>query len=122
MRITAIVGNVLMLALIAFVLVAEGPPKDAVYIPFNVLLVAVPATTLYVLWRAWPGDAAMGRLRTATGVANIVLLLCEGVAIVDQYPHPKEPGLWLFAAVLIATPVLSAWVLLRAPKPPAIRL
>jgi hypothetical protein len=120
-RALAVLCNVVLAAATCLVLATEGAPKDAIYVVFTLLLMLIPLFTVFVLLRSRAegtrprpaGKAGSTTLGHVAVFANIVLLALICLAIVDQYPHPDEPGFLAFVALTVLTPILSALVLLR---------
>jgi hypothetical protein len=104
MKTLALLCNVTLLGFVALVLATDGPPREAIYVVFNVLLVMVPLLTVFVLARG--GSPAFRRW---AAVGNLVLFATTCFAVADQYPgHPAEEGLIAFVVVTMATPLISA--------------
>jgi hypothetical protein len=133
MKIAALICNIALFGFIALVLFTEGPPHATVYIVFSVLTVVIPILNMVVIstigasdgWRGLSprvvtpegagktGDRSSSGivLKLVTLVSNIVLLAFACWAIIDQYPHPEEPGVIEMSVLMILTPILSALVI-----------
>jgi hypothetical protein len=124
MRLVAIVLNAVMLPFTVMVVVSDGMPTKAIYILFTLFMLALPVATVYALWRRRPAVrlvdrngvaiAPLERLRVAIGALNVLMIVAVITAIIDQYPHPDEPGFLTYVLVVCVTPLVSAWVLLRS--------
>ncbi len=117
MRITALLCNALLLPFTLLVVVTDGPATELPYIVLVVLLLAVPALSLLALGRSRRAEAP--GLRSATVLANLALLALAWWAVVEQYPHPRDPGVLPYTVLVLITPVLSAWTVWRARKQPS---
>jgi len=122
MRALAIVCNLVSVAFTVFVMATDGAPTKAVYVVLTALLLLVPALTVFALvrggtGRAWlaggkEAPAAAAALARAAAVCNMALVSFIGWALVDQHPHPSEEGFVAYVVMMLATPTLSAAVLL----------
>jgi hypothetical protein len=109
MKTLTVLCNVVLVGFTAFVVATEGPSREPAYNVFALLLVLVPIFTLFALLNR--KAAANPAVAPAAAIANVILLALICWALVNQYPHPKEPGFIPFAVVCLLTPVLSAAVL-----------
>ncbi|MBP1634186.1 MAG: hypothetical protein H6Q10_760 [Acidobacteria bacterium] len=109
MKTLAVLCNVVLFTFTCFVLATDGAPAKAVYIIFTLLLLMTPAFTVFVLARRTAGDGA----RWAAAICNVLLLAFVCWALVDQYPHPSDPGFNEYVVAVVVTPLISAVVLLR---------
>jgi len=106
MKALAVLCNVVLLAFTCLVLVAEGVSSEAAYIVLTLLLIVVPGLSVVALVRG--GGGGTWSFARVAALCNIVLLGFICWAIVDQYPHPEEPGFLPYLALVVLTPVLSA--------------
>ena len=113
MKPLVLVCNIASLAFTLLVIAGEGLPTKAIYVAFTLLTIIIPIFTILALARPriLPGSGTT-TLRLAA-ISNLVLLGFVCWALVDQYPHPNEPGFVPYAVLMILTPLLSAVVLLR---------
>jgi hypothetical protein len=109
MKTLAVLCNVVLFTFTCFVLATDGAPTKAAYIIFTLVLMMTPVLTVIVLARRAAGDGA----RRAAAICNVLSLGFLCWALVDQYPHPSEPGFIEYVVVLVLTPLLSAVALLR---------
>ena len=121
MKIVAIVLNVLLIGFTVMVTMTDGPAVQTGYIVFSFMLVLIPTLNVIVISRSGVKggrySSPRAGMKIMTIVCNIVLLASVCWALIDQYPHPKEPGLLEFELLAILTPLLSmAVILLRGPK------
>ncbi len=49
-------------------------------------------------------------------LAKLALLALACWAVADRYPHPAEPGVIPFTLLVLVTPSVSAWALVRPRK------
>lgn len=110
MKTLTLLCNIVLVVFTVVVNLTDGPAKETAYIIFTVLLVLVPLATVFALSRP---RLPPGWLSRAVAISNLALMALVVWAIVDQYPHPAEPGFVEFIAVAVATPLLSAWMLFR---------
>jgi peptidoglycan/LPS O-acetylase OafA/YrhL len=113
MRTLVLVCNIVSLAFTLLVLATDGPATKASYIGFTFLLFLIPLFTLLALARPRTFPAKTTTILRLAATCNLVLLAFVCWALVDQHPHPNEPGFVPYAALMILTPILSAVVLLR---------
>lgn len=113
MKPLVLVCNVLSLAFTLLVIATDGPATEAIYIVFTVLLILIPIFTLLALARPRTFPARATTILRLAAVCNLVLLAFVCWALLDQHPHPNEPGYVPYAALMIVTPILSAVVLFR---------
>ena len=111
MNTLTVLCNVVFVLFTCLVLADDGFPTAPAYIVFTLLMLLVPAFTVLAIARS--GAATGTAMKRVAGVANIVLLACIGLAIVDQYPHPAEPGFVPYVVLALLTPILSLAVLFR---------
>ena len=114
MRTLTILCNIVSVLFHCFVLATDGPPTKAAYIILTVLMLLIPVFTVFALVRsgAGGGPSPRGRaLARAAAICNVVLLGLFCLALVDQYPHPAEPGFLEYVVLTMVTPILSAVVL-----------
>jgi len=122
MRALVILCNLVSAAFTMLVMATDGPPTKPIFVALGALLLLVPALTVFALVRAgaeraWlaggteapAGSAALAR---AAAVCNMALVAFIGWALVDQHPHPREEGFLAYVMMMLATPTLSAAVLL----------
>ncbi len=105
----SVVCNAALVLFTLAVLATDGAPNGAIYYAFTALLLAVPIFTLFALLRAGTGEG----VRRLAAACNLVLAGSVSLAVVDQYPHPKEAGVTEFVLLCLASPVRSALLLLR---------
>jgi peptidoglycan/LPS O-acetylase OafA/YrhL len=113
MRRLVLICNIASLLFTVLVIAGDGPATETTYIVLMVLLLLIPAFTLLALARPRTFRARAATILGLAGLCNLVLLAFVGWALVDQHPHPNEPGFLPYAALMILTPVLSAIALLR---------
>jgi len=133
MKIAALICNIALLGFIALVLLSEGLPRATVYVVFSLLTVVIPILNMVVISmirakngrlvvrakeKAPEDQGKIGErsssgivLKLVTIISNIALLVFACWAIIDQYPHPEEPGVIEMAVLMILTPILSAVVI-----------
>jgi hypothetical protein len=114
----------------------EGAPREAGYTVLTLLLVLMPILSVVVLSRSRKSggqlnDHVKGKESeeqrkiddsSSTGtvttlmpiIGNIVLLGFVCWAIIDQYPHPEEPGVLEYEILAILTPILSVVAIVRS--------
>jgi hypothetical protein len=109
MKTLAVLCNVVLFTFTCFVLVTDGAPTKAPYIIFTLMLLMTPVFTVFVLARRVAGDGA----RRAAAICNVLLLAFVCWVLLDQYPHPSDPGFNEYVVTVVVTPVVSAVVLLR---------
>jgi hypothetical protein len=109
MKTLAVLCNVVLFTFTCFVLATDGGPTKAVYIIFTLMLLMTPVLTVFVLARRAAGDGA----RRAAATCNVLLLVLVCWVLVDQYPHPSEPGFNEYVVAVVVTPLINAVVLLR---------
>jgi len=109
MKTLVVLCNVVLFTFTCFVLATDGAPTKAVYIIFTLVLLMTPVFTVFVLARHAAGDGA----RRAAAICNVLAVAFVCWALVDQYPHPSDPGFNEYVVVLVVTPLVSAVVLLR---------
>lgn len=122
MKTLVILCNVVLFGFTCFVLAAEGLSRQAAYILFTLLLLLIPIFTVFVLVRKrTPGAATLhsSAIQRVAGICNVALLGFVCWAILDQYPHPEEPGVIPYAALAVLTPILSAIALFGIRMKPA---
>ncbi len=112
MKTVALLCNVVLVGFTGLVVATDGAPTAPVYVAFTLLVVLIPLFTIFVL-AATRSRRAWTPVPRITALCNIALVGFAVWAIVDQYPHPAEPGLVPFTALLLLTPILSAFTLLR---------
>jgi hypothetical protein len=121
MRALAVLCNLVSVAFTLFVMATDGPPTTPIYFVFSALLLLVPALTMFALVRGGTGRGWLGAkaapaggaaLARAAAVCNMALVAFIGWALVDQHPHPSEKGFVAYVVMMLATPTLSAAVLL----------
>ncbi len=113
MKPLVLVCNIVSLAFTLLVLATDGLATKAIYIVFALLLILIPVFTLLAVARPGTFPAKTTTSVRLAGMGNLVLLAFVCWALVDQHPHPSEPGFLPYAALMILTPILSAVVLLR---------
>ena len=138
MKIVAIVCNVVLFVFSGFLLLTEGPSKEAVYVLLAVLLLLVPVMNLVVISgnRATfsrtgiksittPADEQSSKgnkpsifpaLKIIAIPLNLVLIGLICWALIDQYPHPDESGFLFYVLVAILTPVISLFTVFYTRK------
>jgi hypothetical protein len=115
MRMLAIVCNVLSGIFTCLVVATDGMSREPAYALFTLLLIVVPLYTAYAL-ASRVGHASVPARRAAV-VFNVVLLAGIAAAVVDQYPHPNEPGFVPYVLLMVFTPLLSIVALVvRRPR------
>ena len=110
MKTLAVLCNVVLFTFTGFVLATDGAPTKPAYIFLGLVLLMTPIVTVFALERHTAGDGA----RRAAVACNVVLLAFVCWALVDQYPHPSDPGFIEFVVVTAVTPLLSAVALRRS--------
>ena len=115
MKPLALVCNVVSFLFTLLVIAGDGPATKTVYIVLMLLLLLIPILTLLALGRPQTFRARATAVLRLAALGNLVLLGFVCWALVDQHPHPNEPGFLPYAALMILTPILSAIVLLRHP-------
>jgi hypothetical protein len=109
MKPLAVLCNVVLFIFTGFVLATDGAPTKAVYIIFALVSMMTPVVTVFVLARRTASDAT----RRITATCNALLLAFVCWALVDQHPHPSEPGFIEYVVAMVLTPIVSAVALLR---------
>ncbi len=112
MKTLAVLCSIASFLFTCMVLVTDGVSGEAAYAVFSVLLLLVPILTVLALAGGGAEDVRRA-LKPIAAASNIVLLGFIAWAVVDQYPHPREPGYVPYVVLATVTPVLSAFVLLR---------
>ena len=115
MKPLALVCNVVSFLFTLLVIAGDGPATKTVYIVLMLLLLLIPILTLLALGRPRTFRTRATAVLRLAAPGNLVLLGFVCWALVDQHPHPNEPGFLPYAALMILTPILSAIVLLRHP-------
>ncbi|HNW61244.1 MAG TPA: hypothetical protein PKI62_16340 [bacterium] len=113
MKVLVLICNVISLAFTLFVLATDGAPTKPVYIFFGLCLILVPLFTIFTLTRTRILPARGALVSGLAAAGNILLLAFVCWALIDQYPHPNEPGFIPYAVLILLTPALSALVLIR---------
>jgi len=108
MKRAAIVLNVVSITFTLLVMATDGPATRAADRVFGLMLLAIPAFNVFALARG--GD---GYVAHSSALLNVALLGAVVWALVDQHPHPGEPGFVPYAVLVVLTPVLSVVTLLR---------
>lgn len=138
MKIMVIIFNIVLFGFTCLVTLTDGPPREAGYIVFSLLLVLVPILNVVMISRSgtsggWLGfhlkqkasaeQRKMDNTSSISTVMKIVAIICNIVllgfacwAIIDQYPHPREAGVIEFGLLVILTPIISAVVIFRSGK------
>ena len=116
MKRLSIVLNVGLLAFTLFVMATDGPATKAAYKLFVLLLLGVPVFTTFALARGGGENAAR-----FAAFLNVILLGAVFWALVDQYPHPEDPGVVPYAVLLVLTPIVSVVALRRGGRAPGTR-
>ena len=136
MKIGVVICNILLLGFTCLVALIEGAPKGACYIVFTLLLVLIPILNVVVLARSRKSgsqvnDDVKGRMleeqsKISSGssvstpmtrmaiIGNIVLLGFVCWAVINQYPHPEEPGVLEYTILAILAPILSVVAIVRS--------
>ena len=129
MKILSIICNIVLVAFTCFVLITDGPAREASYIVFTLLLLLVPIMNIVLILRSrinnsWSTFNLRNKVPEAQGkidvpssiypfmkitgvILNIVLTGFICWAIIDQYPHPKEPGVLVYTLLVVFTPIIS---------------
>jgi len=107
MKTVIVLLNVVFLAFTCLVIFTDGFAAKPVYIVFSLLLIAVPIFTVISL-----NESAGAGTRRMAGISNLLLTAFIVWAVIDQHPHPAEPGFVPYVVVTVLTPLLSAAVLL----------
>jgi hypothetical protein len=113
MKPLALVCNIVSLLFTLLVIAGDGPATKPIYIVLMVLLFLIPIFTVVVLARPHAFRARAATVRRLAALCNLVLLAFVCWALVDQHPHPNEPGFLPYVALMILTPILSTIALLR---------
>ncbi len=112
MKTMVVLLNVVFLAFTCLVMLTDGFAAEPAYAVFSLLLIGVPIFTLTTI-----GRSVGGGIRRATALFNFVLVGFIVWALVDQYPHPSEPGYVPYAALTVLTPLLTAaFLVLGGPR------
>src|SRR5512139_3386419 len=109
MKTLAVLCNVVLFIFTCFVLATDGAPTKTVYIIFAVVLLMTPVVTVFALARHAAGDG----VRRGAVALNVLLLAFVCWALVDQYPHPSDPGFIPYVIAVVLAPLVSAVALLR---------
>jgi len=114
MKMFTILCNVGLALFTCLVLATDGTPTEPAYIIFMLLLILIPVANGLVVagWRS-AGSGRRRGIERAVVAGNILLLGFAIWAIVDRYPHPAEPGLFEYTALVMLTPVVSVVAILR---------
>ena len=110
MKTLAVLCNLALLAFTLFLLATEGTSEQLSYNVFALLLLLIPLFTVFAIARSAGGSGALQRI---AAVGNLVLLGLVVWAIVDQDPHPDEPGVVEFTLLALLVPLLNVVALLR---------
>jgi hypothetical protein len=113
MKTFVLVLNIVSLAFTLLVIAGEGVSTEAIYIVFTLLMILIPIFTFLALARPRTFPVKATIVLRLIAMCNLVLLAFVCWALVDQYPHPNEPGFVPYVTVVFLTPILSAVVLLR---------
>ena len=113
MKPLVLVCNVVSFLFTLLVIAGDGPATKTIYVVLMVLLLLVPIFTLLALGRPRTFRTSATAVLRLAALGNLVLLALVCWALVDQDPHPNEPGFLPYAALMILTPILSVIVLLR---------
>ncbi len=136
MKIVALLCNIGLFLFTCFVVLTEGRPKEAPYIVLTVWLLLTLIFSAVEITRSgaregWlclhgKGDTLEGQNKlegrsSRSTVSNIAAIVCNIVllgfvcwALVDEYPHPREPGFIEFVVLMLLTPILNVVVLFRS--------
>jgi len=110
MKRLAVLCNVVLFTFTCFVLATDGAPTKAVYVVFALVLLMTPIVTVFGLARRAAGQG----VRRAAVACNVLLLALVCWALVDQYPHPSEPGFVEYVIAVVLSPLVSVVALLRS--------
>ncbi len=135
MNILSLLCNTVLLGFTSFVVLTEGGSEETGYIIFACVLVAIPLLNIALTVRhgaryGWlrlqpllqstpPAPnvksdlAKRPKIETIAIAGNVVLLGFSCWAIIDQHPHPQEPGVLEYEALVLLTPILSAMTIIR---------
>ena len=135
MNILATILNVVLFLFTCLILWTDGLSGEAVYLLLTLLLLLVPILNLLMIstgaksngWfntvvkRREPEDQGKVENLSFTGTimkalvvtSNIILLGFSLWAFISQYPHPRESGFIAFIILLLLTPVLSSFAIIR---------
>ncbi len=122
MRVAALLLNVALLLFTIMVCMTDGMPTSPWYLTFTWFLLLLPPVSAWALWHLAWRKGLNWRVRNFIAGLNALLVVLLVAAVVDQWPHPDEQGLYTFIALTGLTPLLSGWALLRyraAPPPSA---
>jgi hypothetical protein len=122
--------NIVFFGFTIFVMMTDGPPDSVFYIIFTVLLLLTPLLSMLVILHSRNRiDQPLGNVSAAeqnksievyagrrmpeigASILNLLLLGTDLWVLFEQYPHPRETGFYIFAALMLLTPVLNLLVL-----------
>jgi hypothetical protein len=133
MKIAVIILNIVLVLFTLMVSLTDGTPTQTSYIIFSIFLFLVPLLNVVVIYRlgmrygwlgfkakqtAFNGQDNVNRISSNDSILKIAPIICNVIllgftiwALIDQYPHPSEPGLVEYELVVLFTPILSAVVI-----------
>jgi len=114
MKIFTVLCNVGLALFTCLVLATDGASAEPAHIVLTLLLILIPvANVLVVAGSRSIGSGRRRGIERAVVMGNVALVGFAGWAILDQYPHPAEPGFIEYAVLVMLTPVLSIVTILR---------
>ena len=135
MKTIALICNIALFAFTCFVILTDGMPQEAIYIVFTLLVFLTPVLSMATLAlsmniryllrlpekrnapeepeKAGEKTSFSTFLRIGTILCNIAMFGFSCWAIISQYPHPEEKGVWTYTVLLLLTPILTLVAILR---------
>jgi ABC-type phosphate transport system permease subunit len=129
MKLVAIICNVVLFGFSCFIHFTQEPSIGIGYMILGLLLLLVPILNVMVIFRnqiknGWSGLHMRSNLsderresnnlssvdsvvKIGAIIFNIALLSFALWAIISQNPHSREPGVYIFALLVLLTPVLN---------------
>lgn len=116
MRVTAIVCNIIMCVLTSLVVISEGVSNELIYQGFTLFMLLVPIMSTFILIKSvMPRSTKLFKSSAylVATILNILMVAFLVLAMVDQYPHPKEDGFITYVIIVAITPIINTFVLYR---------
>ncbi len=133
MKALTIICNLSLFGFTLFLMVTEGSQDKIFYIIFSIILLITPLISTLVIVQdrktAEPqlknentGNHERGLEILTSGsipdisatILNLIMLGTSIWALTDQYPHPAETGYYIYAGLVLLTPVLNIMIFTKS--------